>query len=147
MGNVIAVTSLENVLQTLGISELIVVKRGEYNFGLHRSSEMKQSSLHTTFLSGFLWLMVQEITTRRNWKLQTTPDTGHCFYYNNLHNVLLVVSPQFMTVLFKWKRMNKNDKRMIQHLTEIKLYVAMQRYPRHSSACFTTACLNSKSYL
>lgn len=66
MGNVIAVTSLENVLQTLGISELIVVKRGEYNFGLHRSSEMKQSSLHTTFLSGFLWLMVQEITTRRN---------------------------------------------------------------------------------
>lgn len=46
----------ENGLQPQGQCERRTITRGEYNSGLHKSSEMKQSSFHTPFLSGFLWL-------------------------------------------------------------------------------------------
>lgn len=48
--------ALENGLQTQGEYEIKVITKGEYNSGLCKSSEMKQSYFHTPFLSGFLWL-------------------------------------------------------------------------------------------
>lgn len=56
MDNIVTVMSLENGLQTEGEHDLRVIKGEKIILGYIKSSEMKQSSFHTPFLSGFLWV-------------------------------------------------------------------------------------------